>query len=183
MRAGRAEIPYQPVACDQTYRMVIVRKKLLISEPRQGRLFETYRYFFYITNDTRLTAEDVVFSANNRCNQENIVAQLKAVRALHAPVDNLTSNAAYMLMVSLAWNLKAWMALRLPETGRWKEKHHEQKRTLLNMEFRTFIKTWLLIPCQVLTTGRRKVLRYLAWNTWQPVFFRLAAALSRPLLR
>ena len=51
------------------------------------------------------------------------------------------------------------------------------------MEFRTFINTWLLIPCQVLTTGRKLVLRYLAWNTWQSVFFRLAAALSRPLLR
>jgi len=178
-----AEMPYQPVACDQTYRMVIVRKKLLISEPRQGQLFETYRYFFYITNDTRLTAEEVVFSANDRCQQENVLAQLKAVRALHAPVDNLTSNAAYMLITSLVWNLKAWMALRLPETGRWKERHGEQKQTLLNMEFRTFIKTWLLIPCQVLTTGRQQIHRYLAWNSWQPVFFRLAAALSRPLLR
>ena len=178
-----AEMPYRPVACGQTYRMVIVRKKLLISEPRQGQLFTTYRYFFYITNDTGLTAEDVVFSANDRCNQENKLAQLKALRALHAPVDNLTSNAAYMLITSLAWNLKAWMALRLPETGRWREKHQEQKRTLLNMEFRTFIKTWLLIPCQVLTTGRRQILRYLAWNSWQPVFFRLAKALSSPLLR
>ena len=178
-----AEMDYRPVACSHTYRMVVVRKTQRVSDPQQGKLFERYEYFFYITNDTSLTTEEVVFSANDRCHQENLVAQLKALRALHAPVDNLTSNAAYMLITSLAWNLKAWMALRLPETGRWKEKHHEQKQTLLKMEFRTFINTWLLIPCQVLTTGRKLVLRYLAWNTWQPVFFRLASALSRPLLR
>ena len=49
------------------------------------------------------------FSANDRCNQENLHAQLKGgVRALHAPVDNLVSNWAYMVMTALAWNLKAW---------------------------------------------------------------------------
>jgi len=26
------------------------------------------------------------------------------------------------VMTALAWNLKAWAALRLPEVGRWKEK-------------------------------------------------------------
>ena len=41
------------------------------------RLFEEYRYFFYITNDRELTAEQVVFSANDRCDQENLIAQLK----------------------------------------------------------------------------------------------------------
>ena len=42
------------------------------------RLFEEYRYFFYITNDRTMTAEEVVFSANDRCDQENLIAQLKA---------------------------------------------------------------------------------------------------------
>jgi len=179
-----AEFPYQPAACRHTYRMVVVRKNLLVSDPRQGRLFEDYRYFFYITNDTTLTTEEVVFSANKRCQQENILAQLKAVRALHAPVDNLISNEAYMLMTALAWNLKAWLALRLPvKKGRWQERHLEQQKKLLTMEFRTFVNYWLRIPCQVLKTGRRLVLRLLAWNSWQPVFFRLAADLSHPLRR
>ena len=97
-----AEMPYRPVACRHTYRLVVVRKNLLVSDPKQGRLFEDYRYFFYITNSTTLTTEEVVFSANDRCQQENILAQLKACRALHAPVDNLTSNEAYMLMTALA---------------------------------------------------------------------------------
>ena len=55
---------------------------------------------------------EIVFAANDRCDQENLLAQLKGgVRALHAPVDNLTSNWAWRVMTALAWNLKAWLAL------------------------------------------------------------------------
>jgi len=46
------------------------------------------------------------------------------------------SNWAYMVMASLAWNLKAWWALCLPEDGRWREKHQAEKRRVLRMEFR-----------------------------------------------
>jgi hypothetical protein len=49
-----------------------------------------------------------VFSANDRCDQENLIAQLKSgVHALSTPVDDLVSNWAYMVMASLAWTLKA----------------------------------------------------------------------------
>jgi hypothetical protein len=179
-----AEFPYQPTACRNTYRMIVVRKQLLVSDPKQGRLFEDYRYFFYITNDTKPTNEEIVFSANQRCQQENVLAQLKAVRALHAPVDNLTSNEAYMLMTALAWNLKVWLALRLPvQKGCWHGRHLEQQQKVLGMEFRTFVNYWMRLPCQVLKTGRRLVLRLLAWNNWQPVFSRLAADLAHPLRR
>jgi len=173
-----AEFAYRPTACQHTYRMIVVRKNLAISEPRQGRLFEDYRYFFYITNEKAPTAEAIVFSANDRCDQENLLAQLNACRALHAPVDNLLSNGAYMLMTSLAWNLKAWLALWLPvENGRWHERHQAQQQSLLTCEFRTFVNRLMRVPCQVLTTGRQLVLRLLAWNDWQPLFFRLADAL------
>jgi len=126
-----------------------------------------------------------VFGANRRCQQENILAQLKAVRALHAPLDNLISNNAYMLIVSLAWNLKAWMALALPEpTGVEKEQQAQQKRDLLAMEFRTFVNAIIRVPAQVLQTGRRLVVRLLAWNRWQPVFLRLVDELRRqPLVQ
>ena len=61
-----------------------------------------------------------MFLANGRCNQENLIEQLKnGVCALQAPVDNLVSNWAYMVMGSLAWTVKAWYALILPEKGRW----------------------------------------------------------------
>jgi hypothetical protein len=176
-----AEFAYQPAACQHTYRMVVVRKNLSVSEPRQGRFFDDYRYFFYITNELEPTAAAIVFTANDRCDQENLLAQLNAARALHAPVDNLLSNGAYMLMTALAWNLKAWLALRLPvEHGRWREQHQAQQQTLLACEFRTFVNRLVRLPCQVLKTGRQLVLRLVAWNDWQHVFFRLAAALTPP---
>jgi len=174
-----AEFDYRPTACTRAYRMIVVRKNLSVSEPRQGRIFQDYRYFFYLTNDRRSTPQEIVFSANDRCQQENMLAQLVSLRALHAPVDNLLSNEAYMLITALGWNLKAWLALRLPETpGRWQAQHRAEKARLLTMEFRTFVNSWLRLPCQVVKSGRRIVLRLLAWNEWLPVFFRLAEELN-----
>ena len=93
--------------------MVVVRKNISVEKGEQV-LFDDYRYFFYITNDRTSAAAEIVFAANDRCNQENLLAQLKhGVRALQAPVDNLVSNWAYMVMTALAWNLKAWWALQL----------------------------------------------------------------------
>ena len=72
-----------------------------------------YRYFFFITNDREMAADQVVLTADGRCDQENLIAQLKGgVHALTAPVDDLISNWAYMVMASLAWSLKAWVPHR-----------------------------------------------------------------------
>jgi hypothetical protein len=177
-----AETKYRPVACRRDYRLVIVCKILKIREAGQKQLFDDYRYFFYLTNDWGSTPQEIVFDANDRCQQENVIAQLNAVRALHAPLGNLLSNNAYMLITSLAWNLKAWLALSLPEpNGFGKEKQTEQKHGLLMMEFRTFVNHIMRVPAQIVHTGRRLVIRLLAWNEWQPVFLRLAARLRQPL--
>ena len=177
-----AEMPYQPLACRHTYRLIVVRRNVTVTDPKQGRIFDDYLYFFYLTNEPLPSPAQIVFSANDRCNQENHLAQLKAIRALHAPVDNLLSNEAYMVMTSLAWNLKAWLALWLPETpGRGKEERQAQKQKLLKLEFRTFVNSWLRVPCQVVKTGRRIVCRLLGWNEWQDVFFRLAEQFRHPM--
>ena len=191
-----AEMPYRPVACQITYRLVMVRKNLQVNDPKQDRLFFDYRYFFYLTNDWESTLEEIVFSANDRCQQENLIAQLAAVRALHAPVDNLLSNEAYMLMTALAWNLKAWLALSLPDQAPKKKPRQKPKKTrgkpleemsppsakqrLLGLEFRTFVNSFLRIPAQVLRTGRKIVVRLLGYNAWQSVFLDLAEKFSRP---
>ncbi len=183
-----AERKYRPPGCQHTYRLIIVRKNLEVREandpqqPQQQRLFPDYRYFIYITNDWQSTPEQIVFSANDRCQQENLIAQLKGgVRSLAAPVDNLLSNWAYMLMTALAWNLKAWLALWLPvENSRWHEQHEAQKQQLLGLEFRTFVNHFLRVPAQIVKTGRQIVVRLLAWNSWQPVFFRLVDQFIRP---
>ena len=173
-----AEFDYSPTACDTTYRMVVVRKNLSI-ERGENVLFDKIIYFFYITNDRASDAEDVVFSCNKRCNQENVIEQLKnGPRAFRAPLDNLYSNWAYMIMASLAWTLKAWSALWLPETGRWKDRRRAEKYQLLRMEFRTFVNTLIRVPCQIVQTGRRIIYRVLGWNDSQPVFWRLAEVLK-----
>ena len=173
-----AEFDYRPTACHKTYRMVVVRKNLSVAKGEHW-LFDDIRYFFYIANRRTRTAAEIVFTANDRCHQENLLAQLHSgVRALHAPVDNLVSNGAYMVMTALAWNLKAWWALTLPEPpGRWHERHQAEKRWVLQLEFKTFVNAFVRLPCQLVRTGRKLVYRLLAWNPYQRIFFRLVTAL------
>jgi hypothetical protein len=172
-----AEFEYRPAACRQSYRLVVVRKNLSVEKGAQV-LFDDYRYFFYITNDRTASAAEIVFRANDRCNQENLHAQLKhGVCALQAPVDNLVSNWAYMVMTALAWNLKAWAALSLPETGRWQEKYRAEKLWLMSIEFKTFVNALVAIPCQIVRQAHRLIFRILAYNPHQAVFFRLVDAL------
>ena len=174
-----AEFNYQPTACKKIYRMVVVRKNISV-EKGEKLLFDKIVYFFYITNDWVSAADEIVFSANDRCDQENLLAQLSGgVRALRAPVDNLESNWAYMVMTALAWNLKAWWALTLPERpGRWRERHRAEKHWVLGLEFKTFVNAFVRLPCQIIRTGRKLVYRLLAWNPYQPIFFRLVDVLG-----
>ena len=173
-----AEMPYRPTACQNTYRLIVVRKNLSV-EKGELRLFDDYVYFYYLTNDWTSSAAAIVFEANQRCNQENLNAQLKGgVRALTAPVDNLESNWAYMVMTALAWNLKAWFALWPTEgPGRHVAQHRQEKDTILRMEFKTFINAFVRLPCQIVHSGRRLIYRLLSWNRWQRVFFRTFAHL------
>jgi hypothetical protein len=174
-----AEFNYRPTACRKTYRMVVVRKNISV-EKGEKRLFDDIVYFFYLTNEWVPEADEIVFLANDRCNQENLLAQLHGgVRALRAPVDNLESNWAYMVMTALAWNLKAWWALTLPERpGRYREKHQADKRWVLRLEFKRFVNAFVRLPCQIVRTGRKLVYRLLAWNPYQPIFFRLVDQLQ-----
>jgi Transposase DDE domain group 1 len=172
-----AEFEYRPVACKKAYRVVVLREKLVV-EKGQLWLFEPDRYFFYLTNDRTSPASEVVSLANDRCDQENLIAQLKGgVKALAMPVDDLVSNWAYMVMASLAWSLKAWSALLVPEHPRWAERHRAEKRSLLRMEFSTFCVALVQVPCQIVRAAGRIVYRLLSWNPWQGVFLRLVERL------
>ncbi len=173
-----AEFNYQPGACALEYRMVVVRKNIT-KEKGELRLHDEIRYFFYITNDWVREANEIVFCANDRCNQENLLAQLHSgCRALQAPVDTLESNWAFMVMTGLAWDLKAWLALLLPEgVGRHREAYRADKRWLLGLEFKTFVQAFVCLPCQIVRTGRRIIYRLLSWNRYQSIFFRLVDAL------
>ena len=164
LREHIAEFSYQPTKCKRSYRVIVLRKSLSVEEG-QMRLWEEVRYFFYITNRTDLSAAEVVWFCNERCNQENLIEQLKnGLHALRMPVDNLVSNWSYMVMASLAWTLKAWFALLVR-----KREHRDQ---LLAMEFRRFLNGLIRIPVQIITGGRRIVYRILGYNQWSDTFMR-----------
>ena len=173
-----AEFNYQPSACAKTYRMVVVKKNISV-EKGEKLLFDQIVYFFYITNDWVSEADEIVFLANDRCDQENVLAHLHGgVRALRAPLDTLESNWAYMVMTALAWNLKAWWALTLPaRPGRYHDQHQADKRWVLRLEFKRFVNAFVRLPCQIIRTSRKLVYRLLGWNPYQPIFFRLVNVL------
>jgi len=100
---------------------------------------------------------------------------------MRMPVDNLVSNWAYMVMASLAWNLKAWYALLLPTEGRWHKKYKSQKRKVLRMEFKKFRNFFIMLPCQIVKTSRRLVYRLLGWNEYLDIFFRAVETFRYPL--
>ena len=177
-----AEFDYRPTCCQQTYRRVALRKKISV-EQGQDQLFEEYRCFFYITNERELSAEERVFSANDRCDQENLIEPLKnGGRAMRNPLDHLHSPWAYRVMSSLAWALKAWCGLLLPvQAGPWEARNEEQKRSMVRMEFKGFLGAMMRLPCQIVRTGRRIVYRLLSWNPWVGSLLRLAEAMRRPL--
>jgi hypothetical protein len=131
---GLAEFEHRPSKAKKHYRIIVLRK-FIAEEQGQRTLGHHFRYFFYVTNDRKLSAEEVVAESNDRCNQEKLIQQLKSsLRALHAPVNTLNANWAYMLMASLAWSLKAWLALMLPIAPRWRHRHEQERDQLLHTE-------------------------------------------------
>jgi hypothetical protein len=157
------QVAYRPSHCQQDHRLVIVRKNLSVQRGERV-LFEDVRYRFHLTNRWELDLPVVVGLADGRCDQENVIGELKhGVNALRMPVDDLVSNGAYMVMAALAWNLKAWFALLVPDRARGLE--------LLKMEFRSFLQAIVLLPAQIVRTARRIVWRILSYNGWLQDFF------------
>jgi hypothetical protein len=152
------EVRYQPCRCSRSYRLIILRKNLSV-ERGEYVLFDDIRHFFYITNIEEMSTAEVVFFCNDRCNQENLIEQLKnGLNALRMPVRDLVSNWAYMVMASLAWTLKAWFALLVRDPNK--------REALLFMEFRRFLNGIVRIPAQILRRGRRIWYRILGYNDW-----------------
>jgi hypothetical protein len=153
-----AEFTYRPGKCQRAYRVVVVRKNISRMKGEQA-LIDEIRYFFYFTTytaDTHTPAQ-IVELANDRCDQENIVGQLKSgLGALHAPVDDLHSNWAYMLIAALAWNIKSWHAMMM-------HRKHD-RHGFIRMEFKRFLDTVIRIPAAVLVRARAIVVRLVAYT-------------------
>ena len=179
-----AEFDYQPGKCSRTYRLIAVRKEIEVTKGQQ-KLFDDTPYLFYITNASRREKSDrqVVFAANDRCDQENTISQLKACGALTAPLDNLVSNWAYMVIASLAWSLKIWSGLMIEPRGTKKVKaaKAEVKRRLIRMDFKTFCQSLLQIPAQIIRRSRQLVYRLLSYRPSMEPLLLIHESVSRPL--
>ena len=168
-----AEIKYKPTKCSREFRVVILRKNISVQKGEKA-LFDEVRYFFYITNRTD-KAGKIVGLANGRCDQENVIEQLKnGVNAMRMPVADLLGNWSYMVIAALAWNLKAWYGLLMPNRERGIE--------LVKMEFRRFLSAVMLLPCQIARTARKVIYRVLGYNSWLVDFFATWERLQRLIL-
>jgi hypothetical protein len=168
-----AEFTYRPGKCRRDYRVIVLRKNISRVKGEQA-LIDEIRYFFYFTTygaDTH-TRTQIVELANERCDQENIHGQLKSgLGALRAPVDDLHSNWAYMLIAALAWNIKSWHAIMM---------HRKDDRTgFLRMEFKRFLDTVIRIPAMILARARSIVVRLVAYTINLDRFFSAWATTER----
>lgn len=107
----------------QRYRVIVRRQRIEVSQG-QDRLYDEYRYRFLITNisRSRMSAAAVVRFGNGRCDQENVIEQLKnGIAALRMPTGELLANHAFLMMGQLAWCLRSWLSLLAlpPQTLRW----------------------------------------------------------------
>jgi hypothetical protein len=168
-----AEFTYRPGKCARAYRVVVLRKN--ISRARgEHALIDEIRYFFYFTTypaDSHPPAR-IVELANDRCDQENIIGQLKSgLGALRAPVDDLHSNGAYMLIAALAWNIKSWHAMMMHRK--------DDRHAFIRMEFKRFLDTVIRIPAMVLIRARAIVVRLVAYTVNIDRFFSAWATTER----
>lgn len=151
-----AEFDYRPGKCARSYRVIALRKNISRARGEQV-LLDEIRYFFYITTRTDLTAEQVVELANERCDQENVIEQLKnGVNALRVPLYDLVSNWAYMVIAALAWNIKSWFALMMHRKT--------DRRDYIRMEFRRFLNTVILIPAMIIRRARGVTIRLIGYT-------------------
>jgi hypothetical protein len=179
-----AEFDYRPVACNRSYRMVVVRKDIEVMRGQQS-LFNKEKYFFYITNETKqdVPAREVIHNGNQRCDQENTISQGKACGALSAPLDTLDSNWAYMVMASLAWTLKLWsgMLVRIKGNAGQRRVREAVRRKVIRMEFSTYLNTLMLIPAQVIRSSRQLKLRLLSYRPSVDCLLTLSDHIAMPL--
>jgi len=169
-----AEVEYTPKKAKGVYRLVILRKNISV-EKGDKHLFDDVVYYFYVTNvdSTVLSTEDVVFESNARCNQENLIEQLKnGVQATRLPVAEFTGNWAYMIIGALAWNLKVWLGLVLPE--------QLKSRKILRMEFRRFCLEIMQVSVQIVRGSRQLVFRLMEFSSWTRTLIEGSQWLKQP---
>ena len=83
------------------------------------------------------------------------------VEATRLPVGEFVGNWAYMIIGALAWNLKVWLGLVLPE--------RLNSRAILRMEFRRFCTELIQLSAQIVRTGRQLIFRLMGFSSWSRI--------------
>ncbi len=172
-----AEFEHMPQACRRSYRMVVVRKRIAV-ERGQEHLFTDYRYLFYITNDRVHVRSTIVETAHARCDQENLIDQLK--HGVHALTDAGGGSGEQLGVHGdggaglVAEGVVG--ALLLPAEGRWKERHKQEKQSVLRMEFKRFVNAFVRVPA---AGGPRRAARGIQTVVVEPVAERPVACGGR----
>jgi len=170
-----SEFEYKPNKCNNTYRMVVLKKIIKISEGIE-ELFPEVIYFYYITNIKDKDAIEIIKEANQRCNQENLNAQLKSYKCLHAPLKDLNSNWAYMVIASLSWNIKIWVGILANFYSEKGQKNVSMfKKRIISMEFRTFVNNIIKSPCIVYESCKKTVVKILRRSRWDEFLIKKGA--------
>lgn len=130
---------------------LVIRRQTIEVRKGQKRLFPEIRHRYIATNlPPRIwPASKVVDTTYIRCDQENIVEQMKnGLSIWRMPVAKEHGNAAWIEIGRLAWNLGKWIAqLALPEeVVRW--------------EWKRFRLAFVSIPARIIETGRRLIVRF-----------------------
>lgn len=150
-----AELPQLDAATGKPYRLIIRRQRIEHHKGQQ-HLFDEYRYRYIVTNlPASVSTQDVVDLTYERCDQENVIAQLgSGLAAWRMPVADFDGNSAWLEIARLAWNLGKWLAqLVLPdEVVRW--------------EWKRFRQAFVYAVAQVICSSRQLIVRISAAHRW-----------------
>lgn len=107
------------------------------------------------------------------------------VVVLHNEVhlNDLTSDWAYRVIASLAWNLKAWSGLMIKPSGTAKQKEEQAaiKSKLIGMDFTTLCDRLLMVPAQIIRRSRTLVYRLLSYRPCVDWLLLIDRDVRRPL--
>jgi hypothetical protein len=146
-----AEVQRRPTPDEPPCRMIIIRERHNQTwSTHQSSYYRFYVYRIVFTNlPDSFAASDVVDEVYHRCDQENIIEQLKnEIPMWRMPVREAPANAAWAELARLAWNISKWLGLlALPlETVRW--------------EYKRFRRAYVQVAVEVVRRSRQTWVRF-----------------------
>jgi hypothetical protein len=167
---GVGEFWYQPKGWEKPHRYVVARHKIEEKEIQTDMFMDaSYKYRVFVT-DLKRKAYKVVAEYEGRAGIENLIEESKNQIAMaKVPGKNFASNASFLQIVILAFNLNKWLQL----IGRQEDKAFHWE------EIRTSRYKHLYIATKMVETGHRIIIRFAADYPYKEYFNRLIDRLRK----